>query len=127
MKKYNKLIVIPTLAVTFLLVYTNKLSINCPFHKITGLYCPGCGITRCILSILKLDFYQAFRYNPLVFIMLPFIILYFCYKLYIALFNKKDITKKIPKYFYYILLIITVIFGIMRNLDSFIWLAPTKI
>lgn len=127
-KIIDKIIMIPTIAVIFILTLTDHLSIKCPFHEITKLYCPGCGITRCLISIIKLDFYQAFRYNPLVFILLPFLIPYFIYKIYIFFLNKDDkITKKIPNFVYYILLGIIILFWIARNIDAFSWLAPTKI
>ena len=110
------------------LILTEKLYIKCLFNVVTGLYCPGCGITRCIIAIFELDFYQAFRYNALVFILLPFLCIYFIYQSYITIFNKKDkLTKKIPNNVYYILLVIVIIFGIIRNIDAFSWLAPTKI
>ncbi len=41
------------------------LSVPCMFYETTHLYCAGCGLTRCVHSILHLDFYQAFRYNVL--------------------------------------------------------------
>lgn len=37
----------------------------CPFHKITHLYCPGCGSLRACHQILHGNFLQAFRFNPL--------------------------------------------------------------
>ena len=56
------------------------LYLFCFIKKIFGFYCPGCGITRMLYSIITFDFYQAFRYNPLLFIMLPFgMLLYFDY------------------------------------------------
>ena len=36
----------------------------------TGLQCPGCGISRMFLSLVKLDIAGAFSYNPVVFILL---------------------------------------------------------
>ena len=48
---------------------TYSFYIPCFFHKITGFYCPGCGITRMLLSLLHLDFYQAFRWNPFLFLL----------------------------------------------------------
>lgn len=52
---------------------------NCPFALITGLPCPGCGITRAIYCVIKLDFLSAFNYHPLVFI-LPFIVIICIFK-----------------------------------------------
>ena len=42
----------------------------CVFKNLFDIECAGCGGTRMFLSILKLDFYQAFRYNPYVFSLL---------------------------------------------------------
>ena len=90
--------------------------IPCIFRLVTGYLCPGCGITSCLFSILKLDFKSAFNYNPLVFIYLPFIIAYFIYLSYLYIYDKKDkILVKIPNYYLYILIIITILYGIIRN------------
>lgn len=43
--------------------------VGCPLRCFFGICCPGCGMTRATLSILKLDFAGAFSYHPLVFIM----------------------------------------------------------
>lgn len=123
-----KSIPLPTVALMIYLLQKNDHPIFCVFKKITGLYCPGCGITRCIASILECKFYQAFRYNPLLFVLIPFLLPYVIYKYYIYIFNKTDkITSKIPNVIWWILLIITLIFGILRNIDMFKFLAPTTI
>lgn len=38
---------------------------RCPFKLITGLDCPGCGLTRAFCSILLGDFQAAVMYHPL--------------------------------------------------------------
>ena len=35
----------------------------CPFHAITGLACPGCGMTRAMISLGQLKFGAAVGYN----------------------------------------------------------------
>lgn len=40
------------------------LAVPCPFHLLTGLLCPGCGVTRMCLALLRLDFSAAWSYNP---------------------------------------------------------------
>jgi hypothetical protein len=37
----------------------------CPFKKLTGLYCPGCGSLRAVHQALHGRFLAAFRLNPL--------------------------------------------------------------
>ncbi len=38
----------------------------CMFAVVTHLYCPGCGGTRAIKSLLDFHFIESFLYNPLV-------------------------------------------------------------
>lgn len=39
------------------------MGIPCVLHEVTGLECPGCGISRAILALARLDFAAAFGYN----------------------------------------------------------------
>lgn len=41
--------------------------IHCPFKKILGIECAGCGMTRAYLSLFKGDIQAAFKFNPLFF------------------------------------------------------------
>lgn len=36
----------------------------CPFHTITGIECPGCGMTRACIALARGDIGNAFQYNP---------------------------------------------------------------
>ncbi|MBO5371552.1 MAG: DUF2752 domain-containing protein [Lachnospiraceae bacterium] len=40
--------------------------IPCLFYNITGLYCPGCGGTRAVLSLVQGEILLSFFYHPLV-------------------------------------------------------------
>ncbi len=40
---------------------------GCPFHSMTGLDCPGCGMTRALASLARCDFEGAAMYHPFVF------------------------------------------------------------
>ena len=66
---------------------------------------------------------QAFRYNMLIFFLLPFFIYYVIKAYYCWLFNMETVIYS--KQFYNIVLIITILFGTLRNI--FPILAPTKI
>ena len=46
---------------------------GCPIRRITGVPCPGCGVTRATLSLLQLDFAKALRLNPAVFFVYPYL------------------------------------------------------
>jgi hypothetical protein len=51
---------------------------TCIILSLFGFICPGCGMTRALISVLKLDFAAALSYHPLVFLM-PLVILYFLF------------------------------------------------
>lgn len=115
-----KKIIFTIICFSFLLLYLKLgIYIPCLFRKFTGFYCPGCGITRMFLSILQLDFYQAFRYNPLVFILFVGVILF-----KILRFN---FSKKSKEYASYFLLVIVIFYGVLRNIELFSYLKPTVI
>ena len=106
--------------------YFNKIvhiQFFCLFHKITNLYCPGCGITRMILSLASGNIRQAFRYNMLLFISFILFLPYFAYRYNCWLKNKPY--KCIPQNVWIILTITFVVYGIMRNIDLFSYLQPT--
>lgn len=46
---------------------------QCPFYLLTGLECPGCGSQRALYQLLHLNIVQAFRYNALFVISIPFL------------------------------------------------------
>lgn len=47
------------------------LKAGCPIKWLTGVSCPGCGMSRAAAALLKCDFKTAFYYHPLIFFM-PF-------------------------------------------------------
>ena len=55
------------------------LGIGCPTRFLTGIPCPGCGMTRAVIHLAKFDIRGALYYHPLVWT-LPIIILLFVYK-----------------------------------------------
>ena len=100
---------------------TKAITSLCPIKALTGLNCPGCGITRMFVALFHGNIYQAFRYNPLVFIELPIIaILFLLYR-----FNKKS--RKVVNILFIILLVITIVYGVLRNIPFFYFLAPTQV
>ena len=46
---------------------------RCPFLTLTGLECPGCGSQRAAHGLLRGDLAEAFSYNPLAVVLLPYL------------------------------------------------------
>lgn len=100
----------------------------CPIRFFSGFYCPGCGSTRELHSLLHIDLYQAFRYNPALFILLPGIVFYILAKsIYFIKGIKHDPLHKVPSSVFVIIIILLVVYGIMRNIPIFYYLAPTTV
>lgn len=72
--KYSVILCI-ALAYLIFVQYTHR-GIPCLFYKITGWKCVGCGISRMLISLVRLDFISAFWHNPFLFITGPFILAY---------------------------------------------------
>lgn len=96
-------------------VLCTGLGIPCVFHAITKLECPGCGVTRMLISIVKLDFVSAFWYNPFLFITGPFLIAYLiaCEVKFIKHGNRNMGKWQI---FMYVELALALLYGILRNI-----------
>ncbi len=100
-------------------------NLNCWFRENLGIYCPGCGGTRMVKSILKLDFYQAFRYNPLIFSFLILVGIWIIINIILKVCGKKLI---LPKEKHFIVLAgVVVIYMLLRNIPGFEFLTPTEI
>ncbi len=120
------------LAVAFCVIYLIfgdmlGVYVPCIFRKITHLYCPGCGITRMLAAILTGDFYQALRYNPLICILLPLAIVYLVDYLINQARGRKSLLVRTPNWVWILMIVALVIYGIMRNLSWFKYLAPTEV
>ncbi len=100
----------------------------CIIYGLTGYYCPGCGAGRACYSILHGQFYAAFRYNPLLCILLPWFALYIgvCVIQWLVT-GRETVSVKIPMWVAYIILAVVVLYGVLRNIDvyPFTLLAPT--
>ena len=73
----KKIILLLLLGTYFFVAYSlmGYFGISCVFLEFLKIPCPGCGMTRAFLSLIKLDFYSAVRYNICIFFM-PYIFSY---------------------------------------------------
>lgn len=81
-------------------------------------------------SLLFGNFYQAFRFNPLLFILLPFgavLLIDWSITRRNVSHNRKALVDRVPEWVWIGLIVIAVLYGILRNLAPFSFLAPTDI
>jgi hypothetical protein len=98
---------------------------QCPFFRITGYLCPGCGAQRAFHELLHGHIGQAARHNLLLVLSLPLLV-------YVGLISLKDGKKDTQLSFLYSrtflcsTLAIVLTFWLLRNLSfaPFQWLVP---
>jgi hypothetical protein len=97
----------------------------CPFHRLFGLYCPGCGAMRALASLLRLDVTKALRYNGLVVVMLPLLLAALAR---VAIRYIRDGNTPPPgrwdKPLAIVALALAFLFGVARNIPALAFLAP---
>ncbi len=122
MKRTTKIIMLDLIMLVasglFLFISISFKLPPCYIKALTGLDCPACGGTRMVINIVKLNFIEAFHYNPFMFLASIYGVLFFLL-LNISIINKKAI--QIIKKLYclkmcYIWCIGLIIFTIVRNL-----------
>ncbi|MBR4204714.1 MAG: DUF2752 domain-containing protein [Clostridia bacterium] len=53
---------------------------GCPIRFLIGVSCPGCGMTRALAAVLRLDMKTALHYHPLIVVVPLFAILFFLFR-----------------------------------------------
>ena len=121
-KKYKFIVGILVLLLVSLYYFFNPTVSNffpkCPFYSMTGLFCPGCGSQRAIHDMMHLNIFEAINHNALM-------LFTFTFGIGLYLYSKKKFSGLIyhPKS-PLIIFGITFLFGVLRNLDRFHFLAP---
>ncbi len=110
--------------VYYLFVKITGLGIPCVFNLVTELHCPGCGISRMFISLASLDFKAAFGYNALIFLIGPFAALLILRHYIIYILKGYQKSDKLETVTIIIALVLTIAFGILRNIPAFSFLAP---
>ena len=97
-KKYNYVFisVLFTYILIFILIFLYFFKLKdyfsipaCPFYNYFGLFCPACGGTRALISLLKLDLVSSILYNPIVIYSIFFTTIYLIVEFININFNKK--------------------------------------
>ena len=116
------LIVFVAIVNTFVL---NAINYECPIFHYLNIYCAGCGATRMVIALLQGNIYQAFRYNPLMFILL---ILGIIYGIWMIIYYIKNKMILVPTLKIWLIIIgVMIVYMVLRNIPSFVYLIPTEI
>ena len=108
----------------FICILAGHPLVPCLFHTVTGLYCPGCGVSRMCLSILSLDFASAFKANAAVFLLLPpgLVMALRMAVRYVRTGNTRP--TQVQTCVFYVMVGVLLVFGVVRNLPGFEGLRP---
>lgn len=87
----------------------------CPWHKITGTYCPGCGTIRGLCSMIHGDFMGLARNNILAFLCLPFITYSYVGKIVETFWGYRLVNVRLSKIEIQIFVVIVILYWILRN------------
>lgn len=101
--------------------------LSCAVYRFTGFYCPGCGAGRACRALLQFQFVEAFCYNPVFVILLPFIGVYFAARMADwVITGGNHVDKKINVPLLIGILAVVLIYGVLRNIPvyPFTLLAP---
>ncbi len=107
----------------FVVGYFNPSTSNffpvCPLHALTGLNCPGCGLTRGFHALFHGDILTALQFN----LLLPIYLLIFIYigiTLSLIILRGRGLSNKIfTPLSIYGFLIASLVFGVLRNLPFY--------
>lgn len=91
----------------------------CPFHYLTGLYCPGCGSLRAIHQLLHGNLQAAWAMNPLTVLLLPFVGYGLAAEAFVQIRGRRLTRRILPGFWIQVLCGVIVVFGVVRNLPVY--------
>ena len=108
-------VILGILILYYLWLKITGLALECPFYKVTGFLCPGCGITRMFMALAEGDIARAYSYNQALFWLAPLALADFVWFHYHYL---RYGTEKSRFHMVSVILMIVILlgFGIWRNL-----------
>lgn len=112
---YALIVVMAGLVYGIFVKYTG-LAIPCFFRRMTGLKCPGCGITGMCVALMQFDFKEAFRCHPMLFVLLTPLGIVFARSAATYVQEGTWRTKRWQDVILYICIALLVGFGVVRNI-----------
>ena len=91
--------------------------IPCMFNKVTGLKCPGCGMTRAMHYLVNGNIKKAIWYNLMI-IPGSFVLVYSGYRYFRYIVKDEEIVNKPLEIILNIFLVVLILFMIARNITN---------
>lgn len=90
---------------------------GCFIKKLFHIYCPGCGGTRALSSMIRLDIMSSLRQNPLVLFLLSVVLYYDAINIGATITGREpsEKTKKLAAVLSYIFMISVIAYFVIRN------------
>lgn len=114
------LLLFATIGIVLVKVYNpekESFFIPCMLYKLTGIKCPGCGMTRSIHYLVNGNIKQAIWYN-LMLIPIIILVIYALYRYIRYLVKNEEVINKVLENWLKVFLVIILIFGVTRNLTT---------
>lgn len=115
----TSLLLIAIMGIVLVKVYNPEevFFIPCMLNKLTGIKCPGCGMTRSVHYLVNGNIKQAIWYN-LMLIPIIILVIYALYRYIRYLVKDEEIINKVLENWLKVYLVIILIFGVTRNLTT---------
>ena len=97
-----------------LVVTVSGHGIPCPIRLATGFECPGCGVSRMLLALIRLDFAAAFAANAVLLCLLPFL-LFAAGRLVYVYIRRGTMRDRAAEIFIWIAIAALLVWGVVRN------------
>src|SRR5262245_53073593 len=93
--------------------------IPCPIHRLTGRWCPGCGMTRALHDLLHGDVRAALGANLFLPVVLTLGLALWLGSLWPALTGRRlDVLSRVPTAVWSGLIVLALVYGVLRNLPA---------
>ncbi len=112
------LLMLGAFAAVYILIWRLGVDIKCPFYELTGYLCSGCGLSRMLVSLIRLDLKSAAFYNLGGLILLPLwlaVAISYCRE---YLKSGMWTAKKWHKAVFAVSIAVFIVYGIARNLTD---------
>lgn len=110
--------------VYYIFVRISGWAVPCIIYKLTGFYCPGCGVTRMFMALVRLDFEAAFQSNLFLMLLLVPSVVFVLHRIKRYVKGEAPTYSKFERILIAIVLIAALIFSLLRNIPAFSFLAP---